>query len=962
MSQGWELDDRAAPHRVLRTPLGFDELHAYDEVGPAALVTVAGRPTLVCAGLPTPDGSHYAAIDVETGARIPDRSGMHGAHGPHSVAVGMCGDQAVMALLMRHPEDGDKFGGVLRLRDLWSGELLDVQFPPMRAQSRVAVATVDGRGVVAVGAAVYDAQDGSLITEGNARGFLMMHAVHQGRLLLLCYDFPQSRFMLVDALTGAIVGDPFEVPLPNIRDRAKAAVEVDGHLWVFFTTGRRGIDPLIVWDATAGEAVNLPALWDAEAAADWPIEDIAVLVDNGEISVLVQWGYHGRDGTDLWVPAADGRRLAARFGGCTALALGVLDGRAAAVVAANGRALRVFDMTTDATVASPYYNNWIPEEVQIRAASFAEIGGRGSVLRCGATGVIWDIESGLPVVAAALPGADVQTITPGRLDGRAVFAVLTRTRPSYALTLRMWDPQTDETLFSRELPPRQDDVTFDCPMTFVDLDGLPTVAMRGDRQIEFFHARTGEMVGRIETTGMGIIGSLAAGRLGGRTVLAAGDGYGAVHVFDPVTGQEVAPRLRAHPPAPTSAGHAGAWVLAIAFAKISGREVVIAGGTDQVIRVWDAATGEAVGIPFSGHTGKITALLPALWAGEQVLISVASKGAPRMWILQAAPVDTGHTGRITALAAGTRRGEPVFASSSEDATIRLWDAATGRIIDSLDAGGTVTSVAFGGPGRDILVGVTGQGLVQRWDANSGTKLGDPLHHGGPAMYAAATVDTGSRCLLGVCAADQTLRLWDIVTAELLTQVPVGQTVRSLSMAATGEQLLAMVHGDIADDEPCLGDSMAALWDVWAAERIRQPLQLEDGADVAVLGMLNDRAALIQGLDVAADDFDYDPAGMDALQLRDAVTGELLHDFDNHKHHCCTAVALTTAAGRTWIASGHARGVVLLDDELRQVGDAYKGHKGEAVRLVAVTEAAGGLAIASVDYANSLHIRPVPLPG
>ncbi|MDW3850829.1 hypothetical protein NMK34_29895 [Micromonospora sp. BRA006-A] len=103
--------------------------------------------------------------------------------------------------------------------------------------------------------------------------------------------------------------------------------------------------------------------------------------------------------------------------------------------------------------------------------------------------------------------------------------------------------------------------------------------------------------------------------------------------------------------------------------------------------------------------------------------------------------------------------------------------------------------------------------MQRWDADSGAKPGDPLHHGAHPMYAAATADIEGRCLLGVCGADQTLRIRDIVTAEPPAQVPVGQTVRSLSMAATGERLLAMMHGDIAGDAERLADSMAALWDV-----------------------------------------------------------------------------------------------------------------------------------------------------
>ncbi|WP_435587671.1 hypothetical protein [Micromonospora aurantiaca (nom. illeg.)] len=130
----------------------------------------------------------------------------------------------------------------------------------------------------------------------------------------------------------------------------------------------------------------------------------------------------------------------------------------------------------------------------------------------------------------------------------------------------------------------------------------------------------------------------------------------------------------------------------------------------------------------------------------------------------------------------------------------------------------------------------------------------------------------------------------------------------------------------------------------------------------MLGVLHGRAVLVEGLDVGADDFDFDPAGMDDLQLRDAVIVELLREFDDHGNGRCSTVALVTAAGRPWIVSGHEGGVVLLDDGLRQVGDAYDGHDGEAVDLVAVTGADGDLVIASVGDANSVHIRRATLPG
>ena len=956
MTQGWEQDGIFAPHRVLRTPLGFDEEHTFGEVGPAALVTVAGRPALACFGLPTDAGSYYSVVDLETGARIPDRSGLHGSEGPRAAAVGMLGERAVLALLLQTPGNGDKHLRALRLRDAWSGEPIDVEFPRFRLDSPIAVATVDGRGIVAVGSTVCDARDGSVIARHDGTGYLKALVEHQGRLLQLRYDVQLRIHLLQDALTGAAVGDPFAG-----RDSSTVAtVVVDGHLWVVFPAGRRAADSLSAWDVTDGREVSLPALWDAELVGDRPIEDLRLSARDGEVTALVQWGYEGRHGTEVWLPAPHGRRrLGVDFGKSTALALGVLDGRTAAVAGGDNRALKVFDVAADALVPSPYYAGPIQPEIRKRGSSFADVGGRGALLACGATGVVWDFESGLPVGTAPF-GAGVQTIAAGVLDGRAVFAILTGRSDTVPTALQVWDPQTSQTIFYRELPAESDRFNrWASPMTFVEFAGQEAVARRFNRSIEFYAVRSGELVGSISVENMNRINVLATGRVGGRTLLAAGDGSGPVRLWDPSTGREAGPPLRGHRIDDGLPKVSNECVSAIAFVRVSGRDVVVTGGLDKTVRLWDVATGEAIGTPFAAHTGEITALLPTRWGDEAAVISVATRGAPRMWMIGAPPVDTGHTGTVTALAAGVRGGRPAFASSSADGTIRLWEAATGRIVDSITAGrAQVAAVAFGGPARDILIGVTQDGLVQRWDANTGAALGAPLHRGDEPMYAADTVEVDGRSLVGVAGADQTLRIWDVVTGESVAQLPVGRTVTSLSLAAAGGRLLAFVHGGAAGDEQCAADSVAALWDVPARKLVNKPIHLSDGGEVAALGLMSGRVVMLHGRDNDDEDYVFDGPSMDNLELRDALTGDLIAAFEQHDYGRNGAAAMVTAAGRTLIVAGFENGVAILDEELREVIERYREHKTSMVNGVAATEVDGSLVVASSDDANAVHIwRP-----
>ena len=71
-------------------------------------------------------------------------------------------------------------------------------------------------------------------------------------------------------------------------------------------------------------------------------------------------------------------------------------------------------------------------------------------------------------------------------------------------------------------------------------------------------------------------------------------------------------------------GHVGP-VNAVVAAELDGRRVLISGGADGTVRVWDLATGARVGRPFTGHDRHVLTVVAAELDGRPVVISGSAR-------------------------------------------------------------------------------------------------------------------------------------------------------------------------------------------------------------------------------------------------------------------------------------------------------------------------------------------------
>ena len=198
----------------------------------------------------------------------------------------------------------------------------------------------------------------------------------------------------------------------------------------------------------------------------------------------------------------------------------------------------------------------------------------------------------------------------------------------------------------------------------------------------------------------GAVYAVAVGERHGRPVIVSGGGDGTVRVWDLDSGEPVLGPLT---------GHDGA-VTAVAVGERHGRPVIVSGGDDRTVRVWDLESGEPVLGPLTGHDGGVNAVAVGERHGRPVIVSGSDDRTVRVWDLESGePVLgplTGHDGGVTAVAVGERHGRPVIVSGGDDRTVRVWDLESGEPVLGPLTGhdGGVTAVAVGERhGRPVIV-------------------------------------------------------------------------------------------------------------------------------------------------------------------------------------------------------------------------------------------------------------------
>ncbi|MFA5964135.1 MAG: pentapeptide repeat-containing protein [Sphingomonas sp.] len=416
----------------------------------------------------------------------------------------------------------------------------------------------------------------------------------------------------------------------------------------------------------------------------------------------------------------------------------------------------------------------------------------------------------------------------------------------------------------------------------------------------------------------GYVHSVALGMVAGRAVIVSGGSDRSVRLWDAESGDA----LR------TLNGHQGD-VRSVALGMIDGRAVVVSGGYDRSVRLWDAESGDALRT-LNGHGDWVQAVALGTVAGRAVIISGGFDRSVRVWDAEsgnALRALSGNERAVQSLSLAMIARRAVIASGGTDGSVHLWDVESGNLLRTLNGHqGDVNSVALGMvAGRTVIVSGGSYHSLRLWDAESGDRLGTlDGCQGNVRSVALGMIERRAVIVSG--GDDGIVRLWDAESGDALRRLyGHGDLIQALALGIFADGRAVIVSGG--------GDRSVRLWDAESGDALRTLNGHQGDVNSVALGMVAGRAVIVSGGDDRS------------VGLWDAESGNALRTF-NGNDRAVSSVALGMVSERAVIVSGgHDHSVRLWDAEHGDALRALNGHQ-DSVLSVALGLVAGCAMIVS----------------
>jgi WD40 repeat protein len=257
-------------------------------------------------------------------------------------------------------------------------------------------------------------------------------------------------------------------------------------------------------------------------------------------------------------------------------------------------------------------------------------------------------------------------------------------------------------------------------------------------------------------------------------------------------------------------------------------QTIVSGGSDKMLKLWDARTGKLLRT-LEGHSNVVNSV--ALTPDGLTVLSGSADRTLKLWETASGKLlRTFQAHSNVGSVSLSLDGRTAVSSGPDDHIINIWEVATGKLLQTLNedpkgvargltvvvegfryplADQGVPSVAFSPNGRTVLSGSSNRTL-KLWDAATGKLLRTLQGHESGLTSGGTSVAFSSDGRLAISESDDRLKLWDVRTGRLLRTFgkPAGG-VNSVVFSPDGHTVLS---GGV--------DRTLKLWDTATGELLR----------------------------------------------------------------------------------------------------------------------------------------------
>ncbi|MBW4511122.1 MAG: myosin kinase [Scytonematopsis contorta HA4267-MV1] len=485
-------------------------------------------------------------------------------------------------------------------------------------------------------------------------------------------------------------------------------------------------------------------------------------------------------------------------------------------------------------------------------------------------------------------------------------------------TVKLWDVTTGKVI--KTLNGHSSDVN---SVSFSS-DGKVIASASWDETVKLWDAASGKVIKTLNGHSS-VVNSISLSSDG--KVMASASFDNTVKLWDVVTGKVIK----------TLNGHSKS-VNSVSFSQDG--KVIASASDDKTVKLWNVVTGEVIKT-LNGHSepvksvsfspdGKVIASASGDTSSVNEIESISkNKNTVKLWDAATGRVIKTLNGHLDSVNSVSFSPDgKVIASASDDKMLKLWDATSGKAIKALDVySQNVRSVSFSKDGKVIATASFAfDSRIKLWNSTSNNSKAIKILDGYSKNVSRVSLSPDGKVIASASHHDKTVKLLDVASGKLIkTLNGHSEGVNSLNFSPNGKVIASASE-----------DKTVKLWDVGSGKLIKTLNGYSSG--LYTVSFSPDGKVIASA------------SGESTVKLWDVGSGKLTKTFNGHSKRV-TSVSFSPSS--TVIASASEDSTVKLWDA--STGKLIKTLNGHSKSVNSVSFSPDGKVIASVSDDNTVKL-------